>query len=78
MNTKVKTKMKSKTEILNLLKQYKPKAQREYGLTRLGIFGSVARDEQTGDSDVGAMGSGTFAPTSQRAWLHGNTATVTV
>ena len=52
MNTKVKTKMKSKTEILNLLKQYKPKAQREYGLTRLGIFGSVARDEQTGDSDV--------------------------
>ncbi len=52
MNTKVKTKMKSKTEILNLLRQYKPKAQREYGLTRLGIFGSVARSEQTCDSDV--------------------------
>ena len=44
--------MKSKTEILNLLRKYKPKAQREYGLTRLGIFGSVARSEQTCDSDV--------------------------
>ncbi len=59
MNTKVKTNMKSKTEILNLLKQYKPKAQREYGLTRLGIFGSVARDEQTGDSDVDVCYEGT-------------------
>ena len=59
MNTKVKTKMKSKTEILNLLKQYKPKAQREYGLARLGIFGSVARDEQTGDSDVDVCYEGT-------------------
>jgi hypothetical protein len=44
--------MKSKAEILRLLKLYKPKAQSQYGLTRLGIFGSVARGEQTEDSDV--------------------------
>ena len=44
--------MKSKTEILQLLSLYKPTAERKYGLTRIGIFGSVARDEQTEDSDV--------------------------
>ena len=44
--------MKSQTEILNLLRRYKPTAQKKYGLTRIGIFGSVARGEQTADSDV--------------------------
>ena len=44
--------MKSQTEILNLLRRYKPTAQQKYGLTRIGIFGSVARGEQTKDSDV--------------------------
>ena len=44
--------MKSQTEILNLLRRYKPTAQKKYGLTRIGIFGSVARGEHTADSDV--------------------------
>ena len=44
--------MKSKTEILYLLSQYKPTAISKYGLTRIGIFGSVARGEQTANSDV--------------------------
>ena len=44
--------MKSQTEILNLLRRYKPTAQKKYGITKLGIFGSVARGEQTPDSDV--------------------------
>ena len=44
--------MKSKTEILYLLSQYKPTAISKYGLTRIGIFGSVARGEQTASSDV--------------------------
>ena len=44
--------MKSKAEILYLLRLYKPKAESQYGLTRIGIFGSVARGEQTTDSDV--------------------------
>ena len=44
--------MKSKEEILNLLSRYKPTAQKKYGISKLGIFGSVARGEQTKDSDV--------------------------
>lgn len=44
--------MKTRTEILHLLSLYKPTAESRYGLTRLGVFGSVARDEQTEDSDV--------------------------
>lgn len=44
--------MKTRTEIIHLLSLYKPTAESKYGLTRLGIFGSVARGEQTEDSDV--------------------------
>lgn len=44
--------MKTKNEILYLLGLYKSTARSKYGLTRLGIFGSVARDEQSEDSDV--------------------------
>lgn len=44
--------MKTRTEILNLLSLYKPTAQSKYGLTRLGIFGSAARNEQSESSDV--------------------------
>ena len=44
--------MKTKNEILHLLTLYKPMAESKYGLTRIGIFGSVARGEQTEDSDV--------------------------
>lgn len=44
--------MKSTKEILQLLSQYKPTAISKYGFTRIGIFGSVARGEQTPDSDV--------------------------
>ena len=51
--------MKTKAEILHLLKLYKPTAKSKYGLTRIGIFGSVARDEQTGDSDVDVCYEGT-------------------
>lgn len=48
----IDVKMKTKTEILHLLKLYKPIAKSKYGLTRIGIFGSVARGEQTEHSDV--------------------------
>ena len=44
--------MKSKEEILHLLSLYKPTAISRYKLTRIGIFGSVARGEQTDSSDV--------------------------
>ena len=44
--------MKTKAEILQLLGNYKPTAERQYGLTRISIFGSVARGQQTETSDV--------------------------
>ena len=44
--------MKERTEILQLLSNYKPIAEHTYGLTRIGVFGSVARGEQTDQSDV--------------------------
>ena len=44
--------MKSRAEILSLMSRFKPTAQEKYGITKLGIFGSVARGEQTDNSDV--------------------------
>ena len=44
--------MKTREEIIKLLKSYKPIAESKYGLTRIGIFGSVARGEHTPNSDV--------------------------
>jgi len=43
--------MTTKTYI-NLLRNFKQLHAFEYGITRMGIFGSVARSEQTGESDV--------------------------
>ena len=39
-------------DYLQLLRQYKAKVADKYGIRRIGIFGSVARGEQTPDSDV--------------------------
>ena len=44
--------MKSTKDILEVLREFKPTAERKYGLTRLGLFGSVARGEHTEESDV--------------------------
>ena len=44
--------MKSTTEILELLRTYKAHSAAKYGVKRLGIFGSVARGDQTEHSDV--------------------------
>ena len=44
--------MKTTSEILNLLKSYKSIATSKNGLTKIGIFGSVARGEQIDESDV--------------------------
>jgi len=37
---------------LKLLREHKQEFEERYGVTRLGIFGSVARDEATDESDV--------------------------
>lgn len=44
--------MKSTAEILELLHTFKTQSAVKYGLRRIGIFGSVARGEQTDQSDV--------------------------
>jgi predicted nucleotidyltransferase len=44
--------MKTTNEYIRLLHDYKRQHAAEYGIERLGIFGSVARGEQTDDSDV--------------------------
>ena len=37
---------------LKVLREHKRELEERYGVTRLGIFGSVARDEATYESDV--------------------------
>ena len=44
--------MKSTTEYINILRDYMAKNASKYRITRMGIFGSVARGEQTENSDV--------------------------
>jgi len=44
--------MKTKEEVLRILQQEKPELARRYGVKRLALFGSYARDDQRGDSDV--------------------------
>ncbi len=44
--------MKTTIEYLQILKEYKALKAVQYGIVSIGIFGSVARGEQTADSDV--------------------------
>ena len=37
---------------IDTLQRFKQEHGAEYGITRIGIFGSVVRGEQTGESDV--------------------------
>ena len=44
--------MKTLNEIISILKEYKKTMSSQYGIKRLGVFGSVARGEQTESSDL--------------------------
>ena len=44
--------MRSTAEYITILRDYMTKNASKYSITRMGIFGSVARGEQTEDSDV--------------------------
>ena len=44
--------MKTTSEYLQLLREYKALKAVQYGISRIGIFVSVARGEQTEESDV--------------------------
>jgi len=47
--------MDTRAKYMNLLQRFKQEYGSEYGITRIGIFGSVARGEQTEDSDVDVL-----------------------
>ena len=42
----------SRQDILVSLKNLKREVVKEYSVKKIGVFGSVARDEQTGQSDI--------------------------
>ena len=44
--------MKNLDYYLNILRHYKKEKSDIYGITKIGIFGSIARNEQTDNSDV--------------------------
>ena len=44
--------MKTKEECIRLINSCRQELQQEYGIRSLRIFGSVARGEQTEDSDI--------------------------
>lgn len=44
--------MKTRDDYLAILRNYQTLKSNIYGIKRIGIFGSVARNEQTEDSDV--------------------------
>jgi uncharacterized protein len=44
--------MINKNEIIQILRQYKKDFADKYGITRMGIFGSVARNDADDESDV--------------------------
>lgn len=47
--------MTTREEYLDKLRRFKDEHGAEYGITRMGIFGSVARGEHTEDSDVDVL-----------------------
>ncbi|MCB0522813.1 MAG: nucleotidyltransferase family protein [Saprospiraceae bacterium] len=44
--------MITKEEILDFLRQQKPLFEKEYQVSKIGLFGSYARGEQHADSDI--------------------------
>lgn len=47
--------IKSKQEIVELLRRARPELEREFGITRLAVFGSRVRGDATGRSDVDVL-----------------------
>lgn len=44
-----------KNDILNILKSEKPILAKEFGVEEIGVFGSVARDTDSEESDIDIM-----------------------
>jgi predicted nucleotidyltransferase len=47
--------MMNRQRALELLRQSKPELQARFGVTRLALFGSTARDTATGTSDIDVL-----------------------
>ncbi len=47
--------MRSTREVVDILRRAQPELAREFGVTRLALFGSYARGEQREDSDVDVL-----------------------
>jgi predicted nucleotidyltransferase len=47
--------VKTTQDVLDLLRAVRPQLAREFGITRLAIFGSYARGDQREDSDVDVL-----------------------
>ena len=50
--------MKSTKEYIDLLRQFMQQKGQQYGISKMGIFGSVARGEQNENSDVDILFEG--------------------
>ncbi len=44
--------MTNRSAILHFLKQHKDELEKEFGVTKIGLFGSYARNEQNEHSDI--------------------------
>jgi hypothetical protein len=47
--------MKTRDEIIERLRRAKPQLLREFGVTRIAVFGSYARGDQRAESDVDVL-----------------------
>jgi predicted nucleotidyltransferase len=47
--------MDTRVKYMSILQRFKQEYGNEYGITRIGMFGSVAREEQTEESDVDVL-----------------------
>ena len=46
------TSIMDKSEIVNVLQTQKPSLNKQFGISRLGLFGSYAKDQAHADSDI--------------------------
>ena len=47
--------MNTRVKYINILQRFKQEHASEYGITSIGLFGSVARNEHTEESDVDVL-----------------------
>ncbi len=56
----------SRDEVLSQLRKHKPELEKRFGVANMLLYGSVARDEATADSDINLLVSFYGPTTSER------------